>query len=138
EPTPACRTAARNPVAVAAPGRGDSSKSRRNLAFVVQDRGDDPPNTLLRCTEVGTAFAANLDRPGRLLSIRDARACTPAGRSTPETVSEISEFSSALSQNTPPPSSLLRRGEIASGPSEERSCDAHCWRWPSALSRSAG
>ena len=56
----------------------------------------------------------------------------------PEAVSEISEFSSPLSQNTPPPSSLLRSGDIASVLSEDESCDAPCWQSPSALSRSAG
>jgi hypothetical protein len=105
------------------------------VVHLVPDHVGDPPNALLQCTEVGTAFAANLDRSGRLLAVR---ASTPTRRTAPEPGTDFSEFSSALSQNTPFPSSLLRGGEIALDQSEERSCDAHCWRWPSALSRSAG
>src|SRR5262249_28603337 len=119
-----CQTDARIPT-------GDMQFRSRLLDFqgvvhLVPDHVDGPPKTLPRCAGVGTALAANLDSPGRLLSIHDAHTYTPARRAAAKPVSDFSEFSSALSQTAPPSTSLLPNRSLALVLAEERSCGV---RW---------
>src|SRR5262249_46699984 len=123
---------------VKTPPQPQPAQDFHGVVHLVQDHADDPPETLLRCTEVGEEPAPDLDSPGRLLSIRDARACTPARRAAAEPVSDFSEFSSALSQNRPSRSSLVSNEPIALILSEAKTCDACYWPWRLQPARSAG